>query len=289
LTDQRDSELQQPLFVADPKRRAEAEAFNVLQQYDAGMRLLEAWLDDPGSRRLAPSDLLTLNRVALINVHPLAGTYRAADILIKGSEHSPPSPDKVPREVERFCDYINDNWNGNSALHLAAYALWKINWIHPFPDGNGRTARIISYILLCAKLGYKLPGSKTIPEQIAEDKKPYYKALESADAALSQGRVDVTAMEELLGGYLAGQLVTVHDRAAAPVSRQVEVLPPSAAPPLEVTPRLTTADWPGRIVIMMPPTPETNKNIIERNPTLFTFIFGLILLMVGILLGSYFG
>jgi Fic family protein len=76
-----------------------------------------------------------------------------------------------------MCDYVNQNW-GRSALHLAAYVLWRINWIHPFADGNGRTARAVSYILLSIKLDSLLPGTKTIPDQIAADKKPYYAALE---------------------------------------------------------------------------------------------------------------
>src|SRR6266853_5258086 len=79
----------------------------------------------------------------------------------------PPGAHMVPEEVEHMCDYVNDNWEKSSPVHLAAYALWKLNWIHPFTDGNGRTARAISYLLLCLRLGYRLPGTNTIPEQIS--------------------------------------------------------------------------------------------------------------------------
>jgi Fic family protein len=86
--------------------------------------------------------------------------------------------------------------------------LWRINWIHPFADGNGRTARAVSYILLSIKLDSLLPGTKTIPDQIAADKKPYYAALETADAAWKQRRqVDVSELEQMLSGMLAGQLL----------------------------------------------------------------------------------
>ena len=89
--------------------------------------------------------------------------------------------------------------------------MWKLNWIHPFTDGNGRTSRAASYLILCLRLGYLLPGKLTIPEQIAANKTPYYKALEAADIAWEQGIIDLSAMKELLGAMLAAQLVAVHE------------------------------------------------------------------------------
>ena len=121
----------------------------------------------------------------------------------------------VPEEVERFCDYVNDHWAKKSAIHLAAYALWRLNWIHPFTDGNGRTARAVSYLILCVRLGDRLPGRNTIPEQIAGDKGPYYRALEEADQAFKHGKVDLSAMEGILSDLLARQLLSVHAAATA--------------------------------------------------------------------------
>lgn len=95
-------------------------------------------------------------------------------------------------------------------MHLCAYVMWRLNWIHPFDDGNGRTSRSASYLVLCAKLGYLLPGRKTVPELIAADKTPYYSSLDDADAAWKTGVVDVGSMERLLGQLLAEQLVGVH-------------------------------------------------------------------------------
>jgi Fic family protein len=112
-----------------------------------------------------------------------------------------------------MCDYVNDNWGSSTPLHLAAYALWKLNWIHPFTDGNGRTARAFSYLLLCLKLGYRVPGRKTIPDQISHDKNPYYRALETADKEWAAKKLDLSALEDLLADLLAEQLASVHDQA----------------------------------------------------------------------------
>jgi Fic family protein len=89
-----------------------------------------------------------------------------------------------------------------------------LNWIHPFVDGNGRTARAVSYLVLCVGLGYRLPGRKTIPEQISEEKKPYYRALEVADEGFAKTKEpDLSAMEQLIEGLLAKQLVEVLHKA----------------------------------------------------------------------------
>jgi hypothetical protein len=77
-------------------------------------------------------------------------------------------------------------------------------------------SRAVSYLILCLRLGYRLPGKRTIPDQIAEDRTPYYKALEAADVRANlDGSIDLTAMEELLSGMLAHQLVAIHEDAKA--------------------------------------------------------------------------
>lgn len=65
-------------------------------------------------------------------------------------------------------------------------------------------------MILCVKLGYVIPGKNTIPDQIAADKTPYYRALEAADDAWEQGKINLTAMKELLGAMLAKQLYEIH-------------------------------------------------------------------------------
>jgi len=66
-------------------------------------------------------------------------------------------------------------------------------------------------MVLCLRTGYLLPGEKTIPDQIADGRKPYYDALEMADKAWADGRIDLTEMETLLSSLLARQLIGVFD------------------------------------------------------------------------------
>jgi Fic family protein len=201
----RSSEADEPELIKDPDEKARVEALNTLRQFDATIHELRRWLRTP-SRRLRPSDISALHRVLMDRISEYAGVYRPAKIKIIGSRHAPPPADQVQRLVEELCDYLAENWEKKPSVHLAAYSLWRINWIHPFSDGNGRTARAVSYLTLCAHSGKELPGDLTIPEQIARNKAPYYKALEAADAELQRGRINLSILEQLLNSHLANQL-----------------------------------------------------------------------------------
>lgn len=205
-----------PELVTDPDEKAKLEGRNALRQFDTVMRMIRYWLDpdDPPGRpfRLRPSTIYDLQRIAVEGLTHFAGIPRPAGIEIKGSKHVPPASAAVPAFIEDLCDYVTENWD-KSPVHLAAYAMWRLNWIHPFVDGNGRTARVLSYLILSVRSGHVLPGEKTVPHLIADNKGPYYAALEAADEAEKQGRLDLSELEQLLGSHLATQLYSVHQDA----------------------------------------------------------------------------
>jgi Fic family protein len=200
-------------LINDPIERAGREAQNGLTQFDVVSGLIDVNTQPGRAFRLRLSHVLTLHRAALVGISSYAGNFRPADIEIQGSKHAPVGAHLVPSLVEELCDYVNDNWATKSAIHLAAYVMWRLNWIHPFTDGNGRTSRALSHFVLCVKLGWRLPGTNTIPEQISTNKTPYYLALEDADTAFLQGNIDLSTLESLLAGMLAVQLTGLHHQA----------------------------------------------------------------------------
>jgi Fic family protein len=214
VADDRHTKAEDATLLSDPDEIARREAENGLKQFSLTLEIIRSYVKDadrPFKLRAAP--ILQLHQVALDGLHRLAGTFRNTQVKIGGSIHQPPEAAFVADEVQALCEYVNENWN-KSAIHLAAYVLWKMNWIHPFADGNGRTARAVSYLVLSIKLNGLLPGTPTIPEQIASDKAPYYRALEQADQALASGKVDVSALENLLSDMLAQQLLNAVKEAA---------------------------------------------------------------------------
>lgn len=201
-------------LIADPELRAQAEARNGLRQFDLGLRMIEEGIERGAAFKLRPSAILALHREALEGLSPYAGNWRPASVGIQGSAHEPVGAHLVPSMIEEMCDYVNDQWGAKTAIHLASYIMWKLNWIHPFSDGNGRTSRITSYVVLSVRAGYVLPGTHTIPDQIVVNRKPYFDALEAADTAWKGGALDLAAMEELLERLLAVQLAKILDAAS---------------------------------------------------------------------------
>lgn len=71
------------------------------------------------------------------------GIYRNVDVYISGAQHTPPSPMEMYRQVKEF--YADLSWKGKepNPIELAAWTHAEFVRIHPFPDGNGRTSRLI--------------------------------------------------------------------------------------------------------------------------------------------------
>jgi Fic family protein len=210
--DKRDSKALEPELISDPTQKAEAEARNGLRQYDVGIKAIQTALER-GGFKLRPSLILTLHREALLGISSYAGNYRPAGVEIEGSKHQPPGAHLVPELVEDMCDYVNAHWEASTSIHLASYIMWRLNWIHPFADGNGRTSRITSYVVLSVRAGFVLPGTPTIPDQIVDNRVPYFDALDAADAANRTDKIDVSKMEELIAALLANQLTTFYKAA----------------------------------------------------------------------------
>jgi Fic family protein len=149
-----------------------------------------------------------LNRLTLEGLSAEAGKLRNGRVFIVHSEHEPPLADAVPGLLEEMCGYVNRNLNVDSAIHAAAYVMWRLAWIHPYADGNGRTSRAAGYLVLCVALDYLLPGTETILESMARNKRRYFEVLEDSDIAWRGGRLDVSSLERLIARYLQRQLAS---------------------------------------------------------------------------------
>lgn len=214
--DERHSKAASPSLITDPLEEARRESENAVAQFDRVLDMIDDVARSGRPFRLRPSMMLDLHRLALDGLSSYAGNFRPSSVEIGQSKHQPPAAHLVPGLVEEMCEYVENHFSDREALHLCAYVMWRLNWIHPFTDGNGRTSRALSYFVLCARVGYRLPGYETVPEQIAADKAPYYAALEAADQKWLEGRLDLTALEELLDQCLATQLLSAYDDAKNP-------------------------------------------------------------------------
>ena len=90
-------------------------------------------------------------------------------------------------------------------------SLWRLNWIHPFINGNGRTARAACYFVLCLKMGGWLPGNVILPEALRQQefRERYIQTLRHADDTAQVGAVDLGPMAQLLLDLLGRQLASI--------------------------------------------------------------------------------
>jgi Fic family protein len=76
-----------------------------------------------------------------------AGHYRSVPVRISGSAVVLPNPRKVPDLMQEFVEWLKHSGNLHP-VELAAEAHYRLVTIHPFVDGNGRTARLLMNMIL---------------------------------------------------------------------------------------------------------------------------------------------
>lgn len=181
------------------------EAEGAVRQFDVTLDLVQRFTE-PGAPKftLDPSIIEVLHSALLTRGEPSG--IRTEEVTIQGSSFGPPAPNLLRDELDSMCDAINSAWTTVDALELAAFSLWRLNWIHPFVDGNGRTARALSYLILSIRIGGIIPGIPTIPEQLLHRRAEYLDALAKADITSKSGHVDLTDLRDLIGSMLQRQL-----------------------------------------------------------------------------------
>ncbi|MCK4553995.1 Fic family protein [Candidatus Parcubacteria bacterium] len=103
-----------------------------------------------------------------------AGVYRNANVIIGGADHTPPDALDVPQKMQGLIKWIKNNKKQLHIIELSALLHHKLVNIHPFFDGNGRTARLTMNLLLLQK-GFPLVII------LKNDRKKYYNVLSKAD------------------------------------------------------------------------------------------------------------
>ena len=125
----------------------------------------------------------TVSEVLIRNLHKLvvretesedAGNYRQTNVMITGSDHLPPDSSQVPSAMSDLVEWLRANTPKLHPIELAALIHHKLVYIHPFTDGNGRTARLAMNLILL-NLGYPLVVI------LKNDRRKYYRVLALAD------------------------------------------------------------------------------------------------------------
>ena len=125
----------------------------------------------------------TVSEMLIKNLHQIilqetdkewAGRYRNANVIIGGADHTPPDALQVPNLMRDLITWLNSQKNKLNIIELSALLHHKLVHIHPFFNGNGRTARLTMNLFLM-QAGYPLVVI------MKTDRKKYYDVLDKAD------------------------------------------------------------------------------------------------------------
>ncbi len=124
-----------------------------------------------------------INEVVVLNLHKLimsnivedAGRYRTTGVIITGAAFRPPPSSEVRQQMNELLDWLRRNPDEHSPIELAAVFHHRFVQIHPFIEGNGRTARLVMNAILM-KNGY--PFISIVSKQ---DRPKYLHSLVEAD------------------------------------------------------------------------------------------------------------
>ena len=131
----------------------------------------------------------------------------------------PPPTDQVPTLVDAFLEWFNAGETGEIDPVIAAGVThYEIARIHPFIDGNGRTARVIATLTLY-KQGFDLKRFFALDDYYDHDRQSYYAALRCVDPAT----LDLTGWLEYFTGGVAVSIKEVRDRVLG-LSKNVKFL-----------------------------------------------------------------
>jgi Fic family protein len=125
-------------------------------------------------KSLSEQEILQLHHLFYFRIDEKnAGSYRQNQVVITGSKYPLPKPDKVPSLMQQLIPRIATYRKKHHPVHVAALVHKEFVFIHPFIDGNGRTARLLMNLILLQE-GYNIG---IIPPILRRD---YIDALEEA-------------------------------------------------------------------------------------------------------------
>lgn len=135
--------VEEGLTVQGKSLTEHQEAINLAEAFDYIQTLVDKKRQDLTARDILDIHSIILNKIDDIN----KGRYRNVAVRLKGSETILPNPLKVPELMEEFVKWLQSD-NSDQPVKIAIDAHFKLVSIHPFVDGNGRTARLLMNLLL---------------------------------------------------------------------------------------------------------------------------------------------
>jgi len=162
-----------------------------------------------GQPFISQTILQALNFHAIACLHTNAGEYRPCSVHVAypdpADNYDAPDHYRVGALMDNFINVVNTSLQASDPVHLASFVLWRLCAIHPFINGNGRTARAAAYFIICLRAGGWLPGTESMVTLLKQHS-DYTAALKHADASARAGAPDLAPLNAVVLQCLTQQL-----------------------------------------------------------------------------------
>ena len=196
-----------------------------------------------------------VNGTILSGVTEGGGEYRNGPVKLAGMDFEPPAAASVPAFMQQLSDELKGGGSGRSGLEFAAAMHTKLVWIHPFNDGNGRTARLLLNACLLTR------GLPVVVINYA-DKERYLHCLSESNKG------DLSALIEFMVDCFDQQLATLLAPPSPPLEEAPEVVTIPARALVEIDPIGAVLEEAGVVEPDDPLTAIMKTKVVERQRTI---------------------
>ena len=181
--------LQEGITIAEKPIKDHLEAIGYKDAFEYIVSLVDSRTE------LTEAVIKQIHSLVLMNDAANRGIYRSVPVRILGAAHEPPPPSLVPEQMEALLADYKEQKGQRHVMEAVAEFHLRLEGVHPFIDGNGRTGRLL--------LNFELMKAGLLPVNIKfSDRLKYYDCF---DAYHGEAR-DIAPMAGLIANYEESEL-----------------------------------------------------------------------------------
>lgn len=171
--------------MRESDNKSEEEDILEIENIEAGISFIEEAYKDNHDFPIDEAFVLKLHSLVvqdLTHEGDKTDGYRNVHVQIQNSKHEPPGPESVQGNMNFLFEFINRETSSKYDLVKIAVAHHRFVWIHPFVNGNGRTARLLTYAMLLKTFAFNSSRIINPTAIFCSDRQKYYEMLSVADS-----------------------------------------------------------------------------------------------------------
>lgn len=236
--------------------REDIDALGTKEREAKNLELAYRWVLDnyEGCKQSPEMFIRQVNQTIVSGIERGAGEYRKGPVKLSGMDFEPPPASSVPALMQQLADELRGGGSDRSAIEFAAAMHTKLVFIHPFNDGNGRTARLLMNACLLAA------GLPVLVVNYA-DKERYLHCLSESNKG------DLSALIDFMLDCFEQQMSNLISPKTS-LSEELAAVASLASVPVDADPLVAVLEEAGAVEPEDPLTVIMKAKVIERHRTI---------------------